>query len=69
MMGTMRTAFFAASAALASAFAAVPAWAVRDPGSIKSPQGYSGIGVAAAIILVLLIMGISLMSPRRTHQD
>lgn len=68
MMTPMRNFLPAVALVLVSALTAVPAWAFQEPGTIKSAPG-QGPGAIAALILVALIIGVSLMTPRRTHQD
>lgn len=56
------------AAALAFAACAAPAFAVREPGPLSKSSG-SAVAVFFLIMLTALIIGVSMMNPRRTHQD
>jgi len=67
MMGSMRH-LIAAAAVLPLAAVALPALAVREPNPLKASSG-SFLALAALLLVVGLIIGASMMNPRRTHQD
>ena len=69
MMTPMRTRPALAALVLPVLLAASPAWAVRAPNSVQTPAGMGALGAIVLLVVAALIVGVSFMSPRRTHQD
>ncbi len=67
MMGSMRHLKTVATFLFASA-AAMPAFAMREQAPLKASSA-SFMAVLALMLVVALIVGASMMNPRRTHQD
>lgn len=69
IMGVMRNFTLIFGMAVLTAFPAVSALAFREPASLTSSSSGGAVAVVVLILVIALIVGVSMMSPRRTHQD